>query len=239
MDRDYLLRQIALQRKYEKDCSLGQPVRRVNLSGSDFSGMDLSVLNFSNMDLKGSNFTNCTLSHVRFENTDLIDTDFSDTSLTYILFKNAKVSCASFERCSLHGVTILASEFDGVNFSDTTLYGCRIEYSDFIGASHQHSQIFHTHFEYSVLTDNVFRYSNLTDIEIEKTDFDYALVENCIFVDVNTYKNLIVPMDNTEFKETKFFNCDFSGADLTTVCFDKCFYDLLNDSNLKGEQKHE
>lgn len=57
MNKDYLLKQIALQRKYEKDCSLGQPVRRVNLSGSDFSGMDLSALNFSNMDLRGSNFT--------------------------------------------------------------------------------------------------------------------------------------------------------------------------------------
>ena len=38
MNRNYLLGQIALQRKYEKNCSLGQPVKQVNLSGEDFSG---------------------------------------------------------------------------------------------------------------------------------------------------------------------------------------------------------
>ena len=39
MNRDYLLRQIALQRKYEKDCLPGKPVKQVNLSGEDFSGL--------------------------------------------------------------------------------------------------------------------------------------------------------------------------------------------------------
>lgn len=63
MNRDYLLRQIALQRKYEKDCLPGKPVKQVNLSGEDFSGMDLSNLNFSNMDLNGCNFRNCILCH--------------------------------------------------------------------------------------------------------------------------------------------------------------------------------
>ena len=36
MNKDYLLRQIALQRKYEKDCLPGKPVKQVNLSGQRF-----------------------------------------------------------------------------------------------------------------------------------------------------------------------------------------------------------
>jgi uncharacterized protein YjbI with pentapeptide repeats len=94
----------------------------IDLSGNDFaeygrqrilelSGVNLSGIDFSNIDLYRVNFTGANLSNCIFSNADLTETKFIGSNLSNANFDGAKLTDTKFSRANLSGAVFTNTTF--------------------------------------------------------------------------------------------------------------------------------
>ena len=92
----------------------------VDLSESDFSGVNLEGAVFDNVDLTSSTFSDAHLTDVKFDGCDLTSVDFTRANL---------VEC-SFSESVLNGTDFSYARVDYGNFSDADLAGAVFQGAD-------------------------------------------------------------------------------------------------------------
>lgn len=94
-----------------------QSGRRANfeetdLTGMDFSGVNLSCANFKGAKLAGCNFRSAILSKADFENADLTAADFSGAKIIKANLTNAKLDDLQYEKTNFRNATLVGTSLE-------------------------------------------------------------------------------------------------------------------------------
>ena len=92
----------------------------LDLSETDFSGINLENINFFNTDLTSSSFADAHLVEVKFEGCDLTSVDFN----------RATIIESSFSESVLNGTDFSYSKVDYCNFADADMAGAIFQGAD-------------------------------------------------------------------------------------------------------------
>ncbi|MEE9318981.1 MAG: DUF2169 domain-containing protein [Granulosicoccus sp.] len=110
--------------------------RREDLSGLEFTGLDLANIDFSGQVMNGTTFHDCKLDGCMFSDVELQAAEFNGSSLVGVTFRNSKLDDASFAKTILtdtvfDGVSMSDAEFKELTFNNTRFKGCNGSYIDF------------------------------------------------------------------------------------------------------------
>jgi uncharacterized protein YjbI with pentapeptide repeats len=122
--------------------------KNANLSGANFSGMNISNLHFENTNLEGANFSDASFENVKFKTANLTKANFS----------NAKLESTGFKNCKMNDVN-----FNGMD----GIYG-GFESSDLIGSVFEFVKLESWSFHRSILDNVLLKDSDLYRVSFEK-----------------------------------------------------------------------
>ena len=88
-----------------------------NLSGADFSDLDLRGSVFNNVNLSHANFTRTNLSNSTFTDSNMQRASFIHANLSRSNIKDSNLGFANFTSADLQKTTIEKSKIDNTNFS--------------------------------------------------------------------------------------------------------------------------
>ena len=197
-----------------------------DLSGANFSNMDLSNTSFDGLDLTGVNFKSATLDNARFENSNLSGADFGGAVFTNVNWFGANIDGANFYNAgymsdmpvsiengymNLYGSVgsyVMDEDFSVANSgSGSTLLASREVngYTIQPGADLRFADLSGADLSNMDLSDIDFRGANLTNANLSGSNLHYASLG---FYGVST---------QYEYVEAK--NTDLSGADLSNISF--------------------
>lgn len=206
----------------------------VNLSGKDFTGLDLSGLNFKRADLTKA---------------DLFGTDLTDASMAGVDLRGAKLDRATiirtdFSGANLDGATILVPAAflradvagrEAPNFSRAKLNKARVighfRQVDFRGADPAGADFSpltkFTNPAYPASRRTAFRSCNFTDSKLTGAVLSHAVLEFSMFVNADLSGANLTDADLTKADLT---NANLEGADVSGANFDSA--DLRQVRNL-------
>jgi len=97
---------------------------------SSKSTIDLSEIDFSNLNIEGVEFVNVDLTSSSFADGHLVNVKFSDCDLTSVDFTRVNLVECSFIESTLNGADFSYSTADYCNFSDSDLAGAIFQGAD-------------------------------------------------------------------------------------------------------------
>jgi hypothetical protein len=103
---------------------------KCKIIGADFSGMDLSNVNFESSELEWIRFANCKLVNTNFTGAKIDLSCFSNSDLTRAVFEKAKVYSSGFLTVTFDKTSFKNADIQYVLFAGTNLGA-----ADFTGAS--------------------------------------------------------------------------------------------------------
>jgi uncharacterized protein YjbI with pentapeptide repeats len=203
-------------------------LRHENFSCANFSGVDLSGINFSMSNLSNTNFSNANLSSASFSLADISNTNFSNANLSGANFTMVKPSRTSnivffdkpnyahnintnFSGANLTDAIFLMSDLSNTSFSNANLSGADLSRTILVNANFSganlsnnpdHDDVVVPKFKTTTLTldgDKLTRKTNLMIIAIKGAKFDSADLRNANFTNAN------------------FRGVNLSGVDLSSV----------------------
>lgn len=90
-----------------------------DLTESDLSGIELSNVNFINVDLSGSDFSESELNNVNFTNSDLTSVIFSRSTISHCNFTDAILMGTKLCSCSIEDTDFTDADLSGADFSES------------------------------------------------------------------------------------------------------------------------
>jgi uncharacterized protein YjbI with pentapeptide repeats len=155
---------------------------RINLSGLDFTGVNISEASFS-----GSNLNKCI-----FRNADISNSNFECTLLEYAIFNNTKA--------------------DGSNFQGSDFSRSSIDNSDFKGAKLDWSISSHSVFEnvdldFASAKNAIWQHIAITKCRMNNADFSNVDFRNSKFTEVEAKHSIF---NKSNFIKSHFSSCDVS-----------------------------
>ncbi|WPY00821.1 Pentapeptide repeat-containing protein [Candidatus Trichorickettsia mobilis] len=213
--------------KYIADCSAKgntdstNSLRKVDLSGLDFTNAKIDGVSFAGSDLRGCNFTGADISRSSFEGADLglkrIEVNGS-TRTQGVIFNNTTARDANFFNTNFNAATIKDSDFKRAHMPRSD------------GAF---AQIENTNFDYANIKNG--KWDN---VEINKATFNFANLEGISLAgaDMKRVQAQHAILNNAVLNNCKVIESDFSNALMKDVHAIKAkFQDtLLNDIKAPG-----
>ena len=150
-----------------------------DLSGQDFSDLDLAGIDVRNADIQGTLWGGSTLTDANFSGQNLTGIDLSQVSeLSGARFAGASLSCVSDEPCNplasaadLTGVGFQGASLDGVSFENRELAGADFSLADLNGADLSGSTATAANFSGASLAGINLNGVNLAGARFDSTDF--------------------------------------------------------------------
>lgn len=98
-----------------------------NLSGADFSGLDMSQIKLTGLAMPGANFSQTDLSRAVIAGIDLQNADFSGAMMA-----GALIAGANMTRANLQGANLKGAKINGTNLEDANLAGADLREALFV-----------------------------------------------------------------------------------------------------------
>ncbi|MDR0217520.1 MAG: DUF2169 domain-containing protein [Enterobacteriaceae bacterium] len=186
------LQQPALRLTGDLSQIIRKRAQKIMQQGGDFSGMDFTGADLSDMDLRGANFSGALLESACFNHCQLDNADFSQAMLA---------------RAEMGHVSLIGAKFDKAN-----LILAKCEHSDFSAASFNETQLQEALFDHCQFSQAMFTYLFLHNVFITQCDFQHSQWSGCIF------NELKLPV--LSFNHAKLNKISFLGCKLEQVTFD-------------------
>lgn len=198
----------------------------------NYSGMDLSNKDFSNIELYSDeyDFSYCNLKSACFRNDIINGAIFDGADLTGVSFEGATIRNATFRGSIIESVNFRGASLDNVIFENVTIRNCetreiRITNSQFIQIDAEglltgimilikDSVFLNSNLRNASLSN--IKFSNVTfeRTDLEETNLSGAVLSNCTFNDSK--------MDQAYFNEAKIIGGRFDRSKLQKARFVKC-----------------
>ena len=208
---------------------IGADLSNSNLSYANLSGLDLSDTNLSETILIGADLSNTKLGDMNFEGRDLSyanlsgldlsDTNLSETILIGADLSNTKLGDMNFEGRDFEETNLNYNDFSyknlsKSNFKEASFYESNLENSNLsksIFINVDLTEIKNKSLKGTDLTEAVFSYSNLSNIEFPitsyQTNFNYAKMNES---DLSDRIISGAYFGNAKMRDVNFENTDFS-----------------------------
>jgi len=178
--------------------------------GSDFSGLDLSAVDFRGYyavgyetNIRNANFSNCSLRDAKFGSAILDGSDFTGADLDGATFITASLRETVLQDVSLHGTKFYQSDLSGANLANVDLSAADITGSDFTGANLSNANLSGAKNEYWW---NSFRNADLTSTNLSGLPLNGAQFQNAT-------------LRSADLSNCELVQADFSDANLTDTSF--------------------
>ena len=163
----------------------------INLSNTDFRGINLDNVNISNV-----NFTRANLSHA-----NLSGQDITGTILTGANLSNANLTGVDLSGMDLTGTRLTGADLSGMDLTDTILMGAYLSDTNLSNAILTNANLENAHLENA----------NLLDVNLDSANLTNADLRNTILVDANLSNTILAGADLTNAAVTGII---LTGADL-------------------------
>lgn len=157
---------------------------RINLSGLDFSGVDISEANFA-----GSNLNKCI---------------FKNTNISYSNFESAVMDSAVFDKVDAVGSNFYNSDCSNSNISDSDFRESRFDWSNL-----KDSVFNNINLAFAKARNASWRQVCLTKCNMNNTDFSNVDFRRSKFVEVSAKHSLF---NKSNFNNSSFSNCCVIGS---------------------------
>jgi len=203
-----------------------------NLSGKDFSNLDLKKANLYGADLSFANLANSDLRLANMESVNFTGSKLSKANFQLASLRNSDLSYADLTETSFHFVNLENATFTNSELSDTLFRKSSLKNANFansrVKVNLQFVLLENANFFGSDLTGSILRASNLTNANFEEADLSkvrlpIAKVTNTNFKGAN--------LSDTYWWTAKLNNADLSFADLSNANFTHA---NISNSNFTG-----
>lgn len=106
----------------------------VSAPNSDFSGANISSVNFNLSTLNNCDFTSAVMGSTSFQRVNLDNGVMDSASMTNINAPNAQMNNVNFSNATISGCNFMNSQLDRATFSGATITGGSFSAADFSGA---------------------------------------------------------------------------------------------------------
>jgi len=221
--------------------------RAQDLSGKDFSGLDLknAIFHYANLDsvvfenanledadfrfakmdnivLKNANLKNAKLPRAEINKADLSGADFSGAYLSGIIIKNSNLDNVKFKDTNLRGVKFLNNSIDGAIFENVDLTYASLERLDFSNTQISNSKLNGVSAYLSGFDGLDFSSLNIVGTSLQPSTFSGSSIRNASFVGVD-FSNVDftgkLTVDQDIILGTILTGSDFTGANLSGGIF--------------------
>ncbi len=196
-------------------------VQQIMLLGGDFTGMDFTGADLSEMDLRGANFTRTLLESACFNHCQLDKANFSEAVLARTEICNASLREAKFDHATLALAKCEQSDFSSASFVETQLqetrfHHCRFNHVTFTDLFLQQIFITHCDFQYSQWQDCTFM-----ELELPALTFNHATLNKVSFIQCKLQHAVFdhAALESCSWVETQAKGIRFHSAKLLTCAF--------------------
>lgn len=148
-------------------------LREENFNNFDFSGYDLTGVNFENASLKQASFSNTPLYQAIFSGADLSEVNLTRKMLSDTSLAGANLSCSILSESVLDGSDLSYANLEGVDLSDASLQQANLS-----NASLREAYLARACFVGANLYRTNFSNSDLTEADLSGANLDGANFEN-------------------------------------------------------------
>ena len=221
-------------------------IERVLAGSRDFSDMDLTGADLSNMDLHGTRWHRALLEGVDFSNSRLDDADFSEAVLARARLHRTSMRRAIFDRANMALARCEEADFSGARFMKMVLDKMVAKGCNFSDAAMEELNFMTVHLERCSFERAAISYAHVLEKSVmHGVRFDHARIHKMSWIDcdVNELSFAHAELDSCGWVNTDGAGrLDFSAAHLTTTCFvgesslrKVCFRGaMLRDCSLRG-----
>lgn len=195
---------------------------RINLSGLDFSGTDISEANFAGTDLSKCTFKNVNISYSNFESTFLDSAIFDKTTANNSSFYNANLSNSSFKNSDFS-----KAKFDWSIVNSSIFKDVNLDYVKAVNSSWRKVSLSKCSINNADFCNSDFRLSNYIKVVAKHTLFNKSTFNKSHFVDCcfnnslfNLVKSLHTIWDKTKAESIEVRYSNFTGCKISEKC---CF----------------
>ncbi|WP_340608871.1 DUF2169 family type VI secretion system accessory protein [Xenorhabdus bharatensis] len=208
----------ALRLKGELSEIIRKRAQKIMAQDGNFSGMDFTGADLSNMDLRGANFSRALLESACFNHSQLDKADFSEAMLARAEFCHTSLSGVKLDKANLALAKCEQSDFSNTDFKEVQLQEALFDHCQFSHATFTDlllRQIFITHCD--------FRYSQwnnctLTELDLPALRFNHATLNKVTF--------LKCKLTQAVFDKVQCESCSWIETEANHIRF--CLANLLN-----------
>lgn len=190
-------------------------------SGINFSGVNLSRSNFSEIDFSGANLSEADLSETNLREAQLINTDLSfadlskaDLNEAYLTDANvriAKLAGANLKKAHLANACFLLADLSGANLSEAYLLGANLVRANLRKANLSSAEVIEANLSRANLSESSLKGANLSGTDFSKANLRKADLADKGYV----YIGLKQYYFNTNLTNSNLTGADLHGANLT------------------------
>ncbi|WP_341793601.1 MULTISPECIES: pentapeptide repeat-containing protein [unclassified Rickettsia] len=191
---------------------------RVDLSGLDFTGADLSEAIFA-----GSILTNC-----KFENTNISKANFESVELQNASFTNVNADNTNFFNTNIKNAVVEHSEFTHAFMSrsdgkEVVVKNSNFDYANIKDGKWDESKLVNSTFNYANLEGISLISADLQKVKMQHAILDNAILTGCKVIECDLSNSLMnkVEASKAEFRDTILKNIEAKGVNLTEAELDK------------------
>ncbi len=193
---------------------------RINLSGLDFSGMDISEANFAGTNLSKCIFKNTNISYSNFESAFMDSSIFDKTIANNSRFYNADLSNSNFKNSNF-----TKARFDWSTINSANLENVNLDYVRAVNSNWRKTRLSKCNINNADFCHSDFRLSNYTKILAKHSLFNKSNFNKSHFVDCcfssslfNLVKSLHTIWDNTKAESIEARYANFTGCKISEKC---------------------
>lgn len=193
---------------------------RINLSGLDFSDIDISEANFAGTNLSKCIFKNTNISYSNFESAFLDSAIFDKTIAYSSRFYNANLSNSSFKNCDFK-----KARFDWAVLNSSTFENVNFDFIKAVSSSWRKVSLNKCSINNANFCDVDFRLSNYSKVVARHTIFNKSNFNKSHFADCcfgnslfNLIKSLHTIWDNTKAESIEARHSNFTGCKISEKC---------------------
>ncbi|MCC8365809.1 DUF2169 domain-containing protein [Xenorhabdus sp. PB61.4] len=208
----------ALRLKGELSEIIRKRAQKIMAQGGNFSGMDFTGADLSNMDLRGANFSRALLESACFNHSQLDKADFSEAMLARAEFCHTSLSGVKLDKANLVLAKCERSDFSNTDFKEVQLQEALFDHCQFSHSTFTDlllRQVFITHCDFH---SSQWNNCTLTELELPALSFNHATLNKVIF--------LKCKLEQAVFDEAQCEGCSWVETEVNHIRF--CSASLLN-----------
>ena len=208
--------------------------RKLDLSGIDFSGKDLSMARFNDCIMKGCRFDRAKMEGTMFQKCDLSEADFSGAEMERTTFSKCELNAVRCRETVLFQVSFDACNLTGADFTGSTLKLCSCRKGAFKDASLERSKI-----ELASVIGADLRGARMNGAFFSKTMLKKCTFDGLLFSGIETDALLLHQCsgEQVRFENSKLFKLRIgNGSAMQGLAVENCSIEqgYFRDANLSG-----
>ena len=132
----------------------------LNLSGVDFRGAHLKEVHFEESQLDGVNLQNADLSEAKLQNANLLDANL----------QNADLSEANLQNANLLDANLQNADLSEAKLQNADLWQAKLQHADLWQAKLQHADLWGANLQHADLSRAKLQHTNLSGVELQNAD---------------------------------------------------------------------